>query len=182
MNAKHKKQIKTLTVVAVIVILAVAVISWVIGVRRTEIGLRSQYQAQESNVENYLDNAWRNISSQFQITENYKDTVIQLMGEVSAGRQGGSLFRSQTESDNPLGLDESIFRDLMASVESHGNRFASEQQKLIDLHNQWRILTQDPVYSFILANVEPIPPPVLIVAGRTREAVESRTGPDSFLN
>lgn len=169
-------------IVGFVILIAISFMMFVVGVRRSEISIRNRFYAQEKNVEVAMDNAWRNISSQFDITDQYRDTVVELMKEVSLGRQGGSLFRSQAESDNPLGLDESIFRDLMATVESYGNRFTNEQRVLVDIHREWSNLTQDPIKGMFLSNVEKIDPPELIVAGRTREAIESRTAPDSFLN
>lgn len=168
-------------IIGVLLLIAVSIFMWIVGIKREEISIRERYFAQEKNVETSMDNAWRNISSQFKISENYKDTVVELMQQVSLGRQGGSLFRSQTESDNPLGLDDNIFRDLMATVESYGNRFTNEQRILADIHRSWSALTKDPIKSVFLSNVEPIPPPVMIISGRSREAVESRVAPDSFV-
>jgi hypothetical protein len=161
--------------------IAFSIFMWIVGIKRDEITLRERFEKQELNVETTLDNAWRNISSQFKVTEEYKDTVIQLMKEVSLGRQGGSLFRNQTESDNPLGLDPTLFRDLMAAIEAHGNRFTSEQRTLASIHQEWSILYKDPIKGNFLRHVEPIPTPQMIVSARSRQAIDSGIAPDSFL-
>jgi hypothetical protein len=77
------------------------------------------------------DNMWKTIAQKYQIKGDYEQTFKELFQSVADGRKGGSLFKSVQES--VPGLDTTIYREMMATIEGKRNQFQSRQMKLSDI-------------------------------------------------
>ena len=168
-------KIIALIVLAIVLLLGVTSCGLWMQASNGEIDLRTRYEAKQKQVETSHDTMWKTISQQYQINDAYKDTFIAGLKELSAGRQGGSIFRSQTEANVQLGLPTETFKIVMASVEGKRAELKREQDTLADMYREHKkFCSQLPNSIFIGGRV--MPEPVMISSTRTKEAV--RTGVD----
>lgn len=103
-----------------------------------EIDLRAQVVAQQKKCEGHFDTMWKILSEKAGVTEQYKDAFKDIYPDLIAGRysgnQDGSLMKWVKES-NP-NFDTSLYKDLMASIESERTGYLNEQDRLIDLQKE----------------------------------------------
>jgi hypothetical protein len=167
------------TVVLVLFIASSTVFFYSVNLKRSEIGLRERYRAQEKRIELKLDESWKNIRQKYQVKGDYENTFKEGLKTLIEGRQGGGLFRSSTEG--ALGLSENIYRDMMNSIESQRGMFVAEQAKLVDIWREHNALIKDPIYS-IFVKVNPLEEPIMITSTHAKRAYETKVDDDIDLN
>lgn len=155
--------------------IALAAILWVFSIFNGEVVLRNTFLAKKKAVETSHDTVWKVISQKYNISEDYKDTFIQGLKAVAAGREGGSLFKMNTESSAQLGLSTDIFMAMMATIEGQRAMLKREQDSLVDVWREHKTFCEKMPNSFLLSG-KALPEPVMITSSRTALAVE--TGKD----
>lgn len=154
---------------------ALAAALWVMGVYNGEVSLRNAFLAKKKAVETGHDTCWKTISQKYSISEDYRETFIEGLKAVAVGREGGSLFKMTTESNNQLGLSTDVFNQMMATIEGQRAMLKREQDTLADIWRQHKVYCETMPNSF-LVGARVMPEPVMITSTRTQKAVE--TGKD----
>jgi len=134
------------SIIVGVILLSLASIVAIIGVSASnnEIKIRSKITAQKEVCEAYYDKLWKVIAQKAQVAEQYKGAFKEIYPQLIEGRygndSGGSLMKWVQES-NP-NFDVSLYKDLMNSIEAERAGFFMEQQILVDLNNEHRIIRQ----------------------------------------
>ena len=132
--------VKTIADIAVIIIVALGVITTVgsyFNYNNQEIALREQAEAQRGKVEGVHDAMWKIISQKAQVSQDYRASFDSIYTHIIAGRysQGdGALMKWITES-NP-NFDTSLYKDVMDAIESERTNFRHAQERMIDIKRQ----------------------------------------------
>jgi hypothetical protein len=124
----------SLIALGLVVILTLSVVFWWIGVNNTEVGLRNQFIAQVSANQADFDTMWKTIQQKYQISSEYAQAFKDIVTANVQGRSGGALFKSIQET--VPGLDPSIYRDIMATIEGKRNQFEAHQKKMVDIKRE----------------------------------------------
>jgi len=96
--------------------------------------LENKFNAIVSENKTSMDNMWKTIQQKYQIKSDYSREMVQLMNAAIEGRKGGSLFKSTTEA--MPGLDASIYKDVMASIEGKRDMFKRSQDMQIEIKRE----------------------------------------------
>lgn len=115
-------------------IVAVGIALYWMGVYNRAMMLENKFNAIVSENKTSMDNMWKTIQQKYQLKSDYSKEMMQLMNATVAGRQGGSLFRSTTEA--MPGLDASIYKDVMATIEGKRDMFKRSQDMQIELKRE----------------------------------------------
>lgn len=162
--------IKGLIIGGVLLLVVLIIASMWIGYSNEEKALRVDFSNAQRASQVDFDNMWKTIQQKYQIKGDYEDTLKGIFAEMARGREGGSLFKSVTESIP--GLDTTVYRELMATIEGKRNQFQSYQLKLSDLKAQHdKLLSLFPGSLFVGGR-----PPLqikLVTSARTESAFES---------
>lgn len=160
---------------AAFVVLALITVFWVFSIFNGEVRLKNTYLAKKKHIETAHDTMWKTISQKYKISEDYRETFISGLKAVAQGREGGSLFKMNTESNSQLGLSTDVFNSMMATIEGQRSILKREQDTLADM---WRAhCTFCKIYPnvFIIGD-KVMPEPIMITSSKTQNAVE--TGKD----
>ena len=107
-----------------------------------EIALRAKAEAQVGKIEGGHDKMWKVIQQKAQVTTEYKDAFAEIYPEIISGRYSGegdgSLMKWVTES-NP-NFDTSLYTDLMQSIEILRSEFQRNQETMLDLVREHKVL------------------------------------------
>jgi len=125
----------------VLVVLAVSIAIWAIGLSNTEIRTRNRGKAQQESCAAYFDKMWKVLQQDAQVADQYKEAFKEIYVPLIEGRysQGdGSLMKWITEH-NPQ-FDTKMYDKLMTAIEGQREGFFVEQQKLIDIDRQHKDL------------------------------------------
>ncbi len=152
-----------------------AAVLWFFSIFNGEVILRNTFLAKKKAVETSHDTMWKTISQKYNISEDYKETFIEGLKAVASGREGGSLFKMNTESSAQLGLSTDIFMAMMATIEGQRAMLKREQDSLVDVWREHKTFCERMPNSFLLSG-KILPEPVMITSSRTAIAVE--TGKD----
>lgn len=119
---------------------------------KSEVDLRTQFEAQEKSVAVSYDTTWKILQTKAGIVDKYKNDFKAIWPEIISGRynQGSGQMMQWIQERNP-NFDSSLYKDLMASVESERHRFETNQNKLIDIHREHTALVRGPLTKFILS-------------------------------
>lgn len=111
-----------------------------------EIALRAKAEAQVGKIEGVHDKMWKVIQQKAQVTTEYKDAFAEIYPEIISGRYSGegdgSLMKWVTES-NP-NFDTSLYADLMQSIEILRSEFQRNQETMLDIVREHKVL----IYTF----------------------------------
>lgn len=152
---------KTITILAIVVILFIAGISMVgmyFSYNNKEVNLREQCEAQRGKIESTYDKMWKIISQKAQVSEQYKESFKEIYPELISGRyandNGGTLMKWIQES-NP-NFDASLYKDLMQSIEIERTSFAKSQERMMDLIREHTVLCNTYPGKWFITNTTPI--------------------------
>jgi len=129
-------------IVAIIAIACIIIVGGLVGYKvstnNTVMKLTNNFEARLQVTEAFHDKMWKTLKEKTAITDKsvkaFQDIYIPLMeGRYS---QGGKLMQWVKEQ-NP-NFDQSLFKDLMVSVESLRAGFFKEQQLLIAIVEQYK--------------------------------------------
>lgn len=126
---------------------------WGVGVSNSEIKVRNREIAQQKTCEAYFDKLWKILQQKAGVADQYKNSFKEIYIPMIEGRysQGdGTLMKWVTEH-NP-NFDNSLYKDLMASIEGERNGFFLEQEKLIDIDRQHKTMRQTFPNSLIIGS------------------------------
>lgn len=129
-------------------------ILWGVTTYNKAISYENQFQAQLANREMMHDNMFKTISEKFSTAKLERETVSKMIDAVAQGRQGGAIFKSVQET-NPT-FDQSLFREVMATIEGKRNEFTRSQQTLAQLQKEHNDLLTHLFSSLIVGGRAPL--------------------------
>ena len=132
--------VKTIAVIAVIIIVALGVITTVgsyFNYNNQEIALREQAEAQRGKVEGVHDAMWKIISQKAQVSQEYREGFDSIYTHIIAGRysQGDGTLMKWIKEANP-NFDSSLYKDVMDAIEVQRTQFMKAQERMIDIKRQ----------------------------------------------
>lgn len=152
--------IKTIVVIAIVVIFGLAVITTVgsyFSYNNKEVSLREQAEAQRGKVEGVHDAMWKIISQKAQVSNEYRAGFDSIYTHIISGRysQGdGSLMKWITEA-NP-NFDTSLYKDLMDAIEVQRTQFMKAQERMIDIKREHSTLCKTYPGCWLISNTSEI--------------------------
>ena len=168
------KNLKNIIIIGSIALVAIVFASMYISTSNKEITLRTRIEAQNKKCEVNYDKMWKIISQTAQVADEYKNTFKEVYPDIIEGRygneNGGTLMKWIKEA-NPV-FDVTLFRDLNRQIEAQRTGFAYEQELLVDLDAQHKLLRRTFPNSLIVGN-RPDVRLTIITSSRTNRAVES---------
>lgn len=92
----------------------------------------TRYDAEEGVVEARLDNMWKIISDKFSMSQQYADDFKEV-AKINASNfgEGGEMWK-WVQATYPQ-LDASVYKDVMATIESERKGLENAQKKIIDI-------------------------------------------------
>lgn len=155
----------------VITVFLIAYVLVSYSIKKTEISLRNQAEAQQKVVLLAHDKMWKVLSNKARITKEFSpEEKIKMLQEVVNGRSGGMF--SKTIQENDPTFDLSLLKDFSQSVEAEYALVVEEQKKLLDVVNTHKNYVQDPFCSMFVNNSSVIEAKI-ISSTRSQNAVES---------
>lgn len=179
MNYKYENDSlshKTLVLIGLIIIVVIGLVSGItmyLNYNNKEVAMREQAEAQRKKVEGVHDAMWKIIAQKAQVSTEYKESFDSIYTHIIAGRysQGdGSLMKWITEA-NPQ-FDASLYKDVMDAVEIQRNRFASAQERMVDIIREHSTLCKTYPAKWFISNTSEIEYTV-ISSSKTKEVMES---------
>ena len=152
--------IKTIVVIAIVVIFGLAVITTVgsyFSYNNKEVSLREQAEAQRGKVEGVHDTMWKIISQKAQVSNEYRAGFDSIYTHIISGRysQGdGTLMKWITEA-NP-NFDTSLYKDLMDAIEVQRTQFMKAQERMIDIKREHSTLCKTYPGRWFISNTSEI--------------------------
>lgn len=144
------KKLWALTVVAIMLACTVVVASWTASLYNRTISLENQFTAAVQDREMAYDNMSKQIREKISVAKFERSTIVELVDNVVAGRDGGQLFKMVHEQYPDL--TPQLFQEVMATIGGKRDEFTRKQQVLAQLQKEHKdMLTQLPS-SFIVGN------------------------------
>ncbi len=189
-----KGTLVTLSIVVVLLVGALCFFMWTMGIKRTEVRLRTRFDAQFNVVETSLDNMRKTIMNQHKCTKEWADKFIAVVAEQSEGRPG-----SFAKSDSPpagsgllalggtgyresesLGIPQELYLKLANAIEGKLAEFKRSQDVLTDVWRQHQAHCEDPWHEWLIGD-KMQPKPEMITSAVAKEAVETKMLDDDLL-
>lgn len=175
-----KTSLGCLGVLGIVGVLSIVAVLWVFSIFNGEVVKKNTFLAQKKHVETGHDTMWKTISQEYQIEEDYRDTFLKGIQALSAGREGGSLFRSQTEANTQLGLPTDVFNRMMVTIDGKRAMLKREQDTLADMWREHKTYCETMPNSFFVGN-RVLPEPIMITSSRTQDSVTTGVDDDISL-
>lgn len=171
--------VKTIVVIALIVIVALAVITTAgsyFSYNNQEVALREQAEAQRSKVEGVHDAMWKIISQKAQVSQEYRAGFDSIYTHIISGRysQGDGSLMKWIQEANP-NFDTSLYKDVMDAVEIQRTQFMKAQERMIDIKRQHSTLCKTYPGRWFISNTSEIE---YTVVSSTRSKMTMETGTD----
>lgn len=113
--------------------LAILIIGYGIKVSNDEIKLRNKIPAQVDAVDLYYTKLWEILKTKAGVTKQYAKDVSKFQKDIMEGRYStGNKMMMWIQESNPT-FDQSLYKDLMNSIEGLREGFFIEQKKLRDM-------------------------------------------------
>lgn len=170
------------TLMAGIIALVFVVITACIGFgmyfsyNRQEVQARNACQAQLGNVENVLDNMWKNFQEIGGIADRERATAMKLFREYAEARTSdnqGQMMAWITEQVPQA--SPAMYADLQARLTAGRQEYRQSQTYMLELVRAHTNIIQDPFSSMFLRNSQPVAF-TLVSSGDTKTAI--KTGKD----
>lgn len=168
-----------LGVIIVLLVVALCIGGWIMGIYNTEVKLRNVYEAKHKTIETAHDTMWKSVSQKYKISKDYENTFLNGLRAVATGREGGSVFKSNNESSSQLGLSTDVFNQMMATIEGQRAMLKREQDTMVDMYRQHKNHCEVFPNSLLIGN-RVLPEPQIISSTRTKDAFE--TGVDNDIS
>lgn len=173
-----KKLIISLSVIAVLLITGVTIFQTYRSTFDKNVELKNSFKAQKGVIAGNFDKMWKVLRDQAKVTDKsaqaFKDIYVPMIeGRYSKG--DGSLMKWVTEQ-NPQ-FDQSMYKDLMQSIEALRSEFETEQKKILAIIEQHDNL-RNRFWSRIFLGDEPALEYLMITSTQTQEVI--RTGNDDI--
>jgi len=132
-----KNLIITLSIIGVLLISGFTVFNIYRSTYDKNVELNSAFKAQKNVIAGNFDKMWKVLRDQAHVTDKaaqaFKDIYVPMIeGRYSKG--DGSLMKWVTEQ-NPQ-FDQSMYKDLMQSIEALRSEFENEQKKILAIKEQ----------------------------------------------
>ena len=178
-----KNTIIGLGIVAVLVVAAIFLWTWTMGVYKGEIVRANGYDAQFNVVENTMDNMRKTLMNDFKIQRAFADDFIKTVSAQAAPRAGGALFKSNTEAANKLGIPAELYAKMMNAIEGKLAEFKRSQDVLTDRWRDHKTYCQDPYHNILWLSLEGKvkPKPEMITSDISKKAMETKRLDDNVL-
>ena len=168
-----------LIVAGVVVLLAVVMISWYFSITNGEVRLANRYEAQFNVRETTLDTMRKVLMNQYTVTKEFADNFIAVVAMQSKGREGGTLFKSSTESQS-LGISPDMYKSMLASIQGQLEEFKRSQDTLTDIWREHTTYCQTAPNSwFVGGKVKPRPE--MVSSDAAKEAIKTHRLNDNVL-
>lgn len=171
---------KKIILIALLVILGCGAVTFAgmyFSYNNKEIALRAKAEAQVGKIEGVHDKMWKVIQQKAQVTTEYKDAFAEIYPDIISGRYSGegdgSLMKWVTES-NP-NFDTSLYTDLMQSIEILRSEFQRNQETMLDLVREHKVLISTFPSKWFISNTTEIE---YTVISSTKSKVVMETGID----
>ena len=168
--------VKTIAVIAVIIIVALGVITTVgsyFNYNNQEIALREQAEAQRGKVEGVHDAMWKIISQKAQVSQEYREGFDSIYTHIIAGRysQGDGTLMKWIKEANP-NFDSSLYKDVMDAIEVQRTQFMKAQERMTDIKRQHTTLCKTYPGCWFISNKSEIEYTV-VSSSQSKEVMES---------
>lgn len=170
---------KTIVLISALVLLLVggcSVGGMYFSYNRQEVQARNSCQAQLGNIENVLDNMWKNFQEIGGIADRERETAMKMFREYAEARtsDGQGQMMAWVTEQNPTASPQ-IYQDLQARLTAGRQEYRQSQTYMLELVRAHANIVQDPFRKFFIRNDEVFA--FNVIASRdTEEAV--RTGRD----
>lgn len=102
------------------------------GYNNSHVDYHTRYDAEQGVVEARLDNMWKIISDKFQMSQQYADDFKEVAkANATNFGKGGEMWK-WVQANYPQ-LDATIYKDVMASIESERKGLENAQKKIVDI-------------------------------------------------
>ena len=168
--------VKTIAVIAVIIIVALGVITTVgsyFNYNNQEVALREQAEAQRGKVEGVHDAMWKIISQKAQVSQEYREGFDSIYTHIISGRysQGDGTLMKWIKEANP-NFDSSLYKDVMDAIEVQRTQFMKAQERMIDIKRQHSTLCKTYPGCWFISNKSEIEYTV-VSSSQSKEVMES---------
>lgn len=170
------KLIVGISAFAVIALVLIIAVSSYFSYNRQEVQARNACQAQLGNVENVLDNMWKNFQEIGGIADRERATAMTLFKEYAAARtvEGQGRMMAWITEQIPQASPQ-LYADLQARLTAGRQEYRQSQTYMLELVRAHTNIVKDPFGSIFLKNTEQFDFKV-ISSEETKQAVE--TGKD----
>jgi hypothetical protein len=143
------------------------------GYNRQEVQARNACQAQLGNIENVLDNMWKNFQEIGGIADRERETAMKLFTEYAEARtpDGQGQMMAWITEQNPS-VSSRLYEDLQARLTAGRQEYRESQTRMLELVRVHTNIVQDPFRGFFIKNSTPFVFTVISSSG-TKEAVET---------
>lgn len=123
------------------------------GYNNQHVDYHTQYDAQVKVIETRLDNMWKIISDKFSMSQQYADDFKEV-AKVNATNfgEGGEMWK-WVQATYPQ-IDASIYREVMATIESERKGLENAQKKIIDVSREHNNLIAKVPSSWFISDKE----------------------------
>jgi len=131
-----------------IVVLAISIVMWAMGVSNRENNLRLTGMAQAKKCEAYFDKMWKVLQQDAKVADQYKDAFKDIYTGLIEGRYandgkaGKETLMKWIQESNPT-FSTAMYEKLMVSIEAQREGFFMEQTKLIDIDREHKAIRQN---------------------------------------
>jgi len=173
-----KKLIISLSVITVLLIFTITIFNVYRSTFDKNVELKNSFKAQKDVIAGNFDKMWKVLRDQTKVTDKaanaFKDIYVPMIeGRYSKG--DGSLMKWITEQ-NPQ-FDQSMYKELMQSIEALRSEFETEQKKILAIKEQHNNLRQR-FWSRMFIGDEPELEYLMITSTETKNVVQ--TGNDDL--
>lgn len=161
------------TIISLIVvgILGIFIAGSFISYHNTWTDVNNSYEEQLETDKVIYDEVWKVIKQKAGVTEKYaedfKDVYVSMM---EARNYGGEAFK-WIQEQNP-NFDQSMYKDLMNTIESQRAKFTMNQRRLISLHKTLKNLKQKFPSSIFLSS-KVLPDLQTVTSSKTEKTFET---------
>jgi hypothetical protein len=147
---------------------------------REEVHARNACQAQLGNVENVLDNMWKNFHEIGGIADRERETAMNLFREYADARtaDGQGQMMAWIKEQIPTASPQ-LYIDLQARLTAGRQEYRQSQTYMLELVRAHTNIVQDPFRSFFIRNSAPFVFNV-ISSNDTKKAVETGVDDRTF--
>lgn len=153
----NKGLIAVISVVVVLLVGGLSIVGMNVSYDRSEVRARNACQAQLGNIENVLDNMWKNFNEIGGIPDRERETATKMFREYAEARTSdnqGQMMAWVTEQ--VPNATPQLYLDLQARLTAGRQEYRNAQTYMLELVRAHTNLINDPIGSFFINNQEPI--------------------------
>ncbi len=153
--------------------------SMYVSYTNTEVGLRNQFKAKQTDYTSEFDNMWKKIKQTAQVTDAARQALQDIFVQHAQARTtgGGGLMKWVQESVPNVQPDSMPFKNLMNIITSSRDRWTMRQKELLDYKREHDNILDKIPSGWFLAGRQKIDVKI-ITSSRTEAAFESGVDDD----